>query len=240
MPGPSSQLVTSSATESNAALPGNHDASKSTSDNSSTTVPSTSIFYAAGALGTMRLASTPSPSSVSSSQTLAERLVDGAENTRISQLLSAYHDLSDHIVRERSKGWEHAGLGGMLVTEWNPEHSRYGFPFSLLWAHDDKALSARNDDTSLAKYLQDMPLLPYWTFSVDGDGDCLMRALILSDLSAPLIHKTLIWDAMLALERDATLGLAKNKQGERDVIHKYRQAYVIQLAQACFSALPLD
>jgi hypothetical protein len=59
-----------------------------------------------------------------------------------------------------------------------------------------------------------------------------MRALILSDVAATSTElKVPIWDAMLSLERDSTLGVAKDKQAERDVIHKYRhKLYVASLA----------
>jgi hypothetical protein len=170
----------------------------------------------------------PAPASVSASEpTAPAHDYSIAEGARVAELLLYYYDLSDHVVRENTCAWEHAGLGGLLVTEWQPESGRYRIPCSLLWAWDGQAAAARNDDPSLAKHLVDMPLLPYWTISVDGDGNCLMRALILSDVAAKDEQLTVpIWDAMLSLERDAVYGIAKDKTAERSAIMTYRQTYV--------------
>lgn len=150
---------------------------------------------------------------------------------RAAELLRYYRELSDHVVREGTAGWDHAGFGGVLMTEWQPESLRFVRPFSLVWLHDDRACAARNDDQELPSHLKTLPLLPHWTFGLEGDGDCMMRALVLGDVAgvtqqAPQYKP--IWDAMLALPRDPLWGKVQpqGKAEEDTALASYRQAYV--------------
>ena len=168
-------------------------------------------------------ASSPAEPSRSSSES--------ADSARVAELLLYYRELSDHVVREDTAGWDHAGYGGVLMTEWQPESRRFVRPFSLVWLHDDRASAARNDDQVLPSHLKSLPLLPHWTFGVEGDGDCLMRALVLGDVAgvtqqAPLYKP--IWDVMLELPRDPLWGKVQStsKAAEDKALASYRQAYV--------------
>jgi len=156
---------------------------------------------------------------------------------RVASLLGYYRDLSDHVVREFTAGWDHAGFGGTLVTEWQPEGMR-SRPASLVWMHDEQASVKRNDSQELASHLKSMPLLPHWTFGSERDGDDLMRALILGDVAGPQ-HQSEgfqpIFDLKLSLLREP-LGLtvqSQSKAQEDNALALYRQAYVTSTHTTC-------
>jgi hypothetical protein len=149
---------------------------------------------------------------------------------RVSEMLLYYRELSDHVVREGSAGFTH-GFGGVLVTEWQPESRRFYRPFSLLWLYDPRCAALRNDNQELASHLKALPLLPHWTVGVDGDGDCMPRALLLGDVAGRMLKAPAykpIWDAELALARDPLWGKVQpqDRKKEDDTLASYRQAYV--------------
>jgi hypothetical protein len=106
---------------------------------------------------------------------------DSAPHSRSSvQLLLQYaRAVSDHTIR---KGlFFEPNFPGSLVSQWQPQEWKYRVPLSLVWAYDEQANKMRNDSQDVADWQKVMPLLPMYTFSVAGDGDCLMHSAILAD-----------------------------------------------------------
>ena len=117
------------------------------------------------------------------------------------------------------------------MTEWQPEERRFCRPFSLVWLYDGHSSVARNDNQELASHLKSLPLLPHWTFGVDGDGDCMPRALVIGDVAGRMQRAPAyspIWDAELALARDPVWGKVRqqDKKTEDAALARYRQASV--------------
>ena len=151
-----------------------------------------------------------------------------SDSPRVAELLLYYRELSDHVVREGTAGWEHAGFGGVLTTEWQPESRRFFRPFSLVWLYDAQSSIRRNDDQQLPSHLKEFPLLPHWTFGTEGDGDCLMRALMLGDVAGRMLTAARwspFWNAMLSVPRDPLWGkvLPQFKTTEDNALESYRQ-----------------
>ena len=114
------------------------------------------------------------------------------------------------------------------MTEWQEETQRFLRPFSLLWAFDDRAATERNDDVARPTHQKQLPLLPFWTCGVVGDGNCMPRALVLGDV-APSQQILPIWDALIGLERDPLWGTVResNRDAEKEQLRLYRQRYVV-------------
>jgi hypothetical protein len=72
---------------------------------------------------------------------------------------------------------------GLLLDDTTPWQSdTYARPFSLMWLYDSAAKERRNQMQDLPANLREMPLLPHFTFTARGDGDCLLRAMQLGDV----------------------------------------------------------
>jgi len=99
----------------------------------------------------------------------------------IGELLEHMWAMSDHVIRE-GEAFE-PQLPGSLVSEFQPEKSKYKFPLSLLWLYDEQQHKKRNSNQSIAIWQKEMPLLPFWTLGVPGDGDCLFHSSFLSDFA---------------------------------------------------------
>jgi hypothetical protein len=143
-------------------------------------------------------------------------------------LLLYYRDLSDHVVREGTAGWN-PGFTGVLTTEWQPEERRFTRPLSLLWLYDPIYALSRNDNQELPSHAKSLPLLPHWTFGVEGDGDCMPRSLTLGDVAGRMVTAPAskpIWDDVLQLVRDPVWGkvLPQDKKKEDDALARYRRA----------------
>lgn len=206
------------------------------------TPPGDSASSSAPTPSSAAAAASPSPSTSSHQPPAAPNPPD---LSRVGELLRYYRELSDHVVREYTQGWEHAGFGGVLTTEWQPKSPR---PISLVWLHDEEASDARNDNQELATHLKSMPLLPHWMIGSehDGNGDDLMRALILADANGPqrlLTGNKPIWDIKAELSRDPLYGMvqANDKDKEDYGLAHYREMYVpshaLQAAQPSSAAL---
>lgn len=147
---------------------------------------------------------------------------------RVADLLLYYRDLSDHVVREGTAGWN-PGFTGVLTTEWQPEERRFTRPLSLLWLYDPTYALSRNDNQELPSHAKSLPLLPHWTFGVEGDGDCMPRSLTLGDVAGRMVTapaSKAIWDDVLQLARDPVWGkvLPQDKKKEDDALARYRRA----------------
>jgi len=97
----------------------------------------------------------------------------------LTELLLYSRDISDHTIR-RGCAFEPL-FPGSLVSSWQKEHFRWRTPLAVVWVFDRQAHSARNDSQTLSAWQKSMPLLPMYTFTVAGDGDCMMHSAILAD-----------------------------------------------------------
>ena len=144
-------------------------------------------------------------------------------------LLKYIHDLSDHVIRERTAVWE-PGFHGMLLSDWNPEESRFQHPMSVVFVHDEVARVARNDSQSLPKHQLDQPLLPHYLIASSGDGNCVMRSANLSDVvrKAKSSKLVAIWNAIDSLRRDPQWGgvVQQSREAEKQHLTLYRSMSV--------------
>jgi hypothetical protein len=96
----------------------------------------------------------------------------------MSELMLHVQALSDHVIREGTAAWDPM-FPGSLVSEWQPDTLRYLMPVSLVWVYDDAQATMRQADRSLCPYQKHMPLLPMFTCSIAGDGDCAMHSTLM-------------------------------------------------------------
>jgi hypothetical protein len=106
---------------------------------------------------------------------------NSAPQTRSSlqSLLQYARAVSDHTIRKGP--FFEPNFPGSLVSQWQPQEWKYRVPLSLVWAYDEQANKMRNDSQDVADWQKVMPLLPMYTFTVAGDGDCLMHSAMLAD-----------------------------------------------------------
>lgn len=103
--------------------------------------------------------------------------VHGADS--VKELVEYAREVSDHVIRSGASF--EPDFPGSLVTGWQNEKYRWRNPLGLVWMFDAQAEGLRNDSQSLAVWQKRTPLLPMYTFTVAGDGDCLMHSAILAD-----------------------------------------------------------
>jgi hypothetical protein len=97
---------------------------------------------------------------------------------QLQELILHMRDLSDHLIREGTAAYD-PHFPASLVSEWQPEHTKYRFPFALVWGYDQAEQERRSSNQQLASYQkQSMPLLPFWTFGTVGDGSCTLHSIV--------------------------------------------------------------
>jgi len=103
---------------------------------------------------------------------------DSTCKQQLVDLILHMRDISDHVIREGTAPFNTMHPGS-LVTEWQPEERKYRFPFALLWAYDEAEQERRSGNQQLATHQkQRIPLLPFWTFGVTGDGSCTLHSIL--------------------------------------------------------------
>ena len=60
---------------------------------------------------------------------------------------------------------------------------QYERPFTLLWLKDQHLTKLRKEDQSRGGASEHLPLIPYFTFMSEGDGDCTPRSILLSQVT---------------------------------------------------------
>jgi hypothetical protein len=130
------------------------------------------------------------------------KAAEDAENASMSELLLHVREISDHVIRQGTAAWDPM-FPGSLVSEWQPETLRYLMPVSLVWVYDAAEAAKREANLSLCPYQKHMPLLPMFTCSIAGDGDCAMHSVLMqvpSGQSEPAIVAS-ARDTVLRVER---------------------------------------
>lgn len=123
----------------------------------------------------------PTPAAAASSSSSTS--TDGITLESLGALIDHVWQLSDHLIPPGEAAFDPL-FPGSLVSEWSPEHMRFKFPLSLVWAYDAGNHAARNSNQSIATWQKDMPLLPFYTLGVSGDGNCLFQSELISNPTA--------------------------------------------------------
>jgi hypothetical protein len=103
-----------------------------------------------------------------------------------------------------------------------------------VFIYDQTGKDQRKKNMLIEAYERDLPLLPHLVLTTHGDGNCLMRSLMFTDLVGE-------FDAMsfAELPRTSLTGVAvKEAYGaESDAIEAYRRMYISQ--QTCMNIVLL-
>ena len=148
--------------------------------------PSVDVLPAAAATGA---AAAPPPAAAAPSAAAAAPTAPAGEPSakELGRVLDWAYSCSDHIIRRDLHGSAYdERFPGSLVTEFQSDETKHQFPVSLVWAFDETAYKQRHNMQSLPAWQKLLPLLPFWTLGVLGDGDCVMHSCLLADVKLPI------------------------------------------------------
>jgi len=150
----------------------------------------------------------------------------GSTESQLQELLLHVRAISDHTIREGTPAWD-SMFPGSLVSEWQPQESKYLFPGALVWAWPEEEASRRSQDTKLSAWQKHMPLLPMFTCTVAGDGNCVLHSTLLQVSSEQSGHSGVeqARDAVLQASRVPWSGRLINDEKQRDAVHKAMLQY---------------
>lgn len=153
------------------------------------------------------------------------------------------HQQSDHLIRPGTAAWD-ADYPGLLVTEWGgDEKDKWAHPVSLVFVDDAPARDARVMSTTLATHQKAQPLLPYWSFGVVADGDCMVRCAAMADVACKNDELMPIIDEIISCgRRDPvffTLNVADTaaREREKEAIKDYRELSATHAQRASWARL---
>ena len=114
------------------------------------------------------------------------------------------------------------------MSEWQPQKSKHLFPCALVWAWPEAEESRRSQDTKLSTWQKHMPLLPMFTCTVAGDGNCVLHSTLLQVSSKKSGHSALdqARDAVLHASRVPWSGRLINDEKQRDAVHQAMLQYL--------------
>jgi hypothetical protein len=154
---------------------------------------------------------------------------------QLADVLHWAYAQSDHIIRRDMHGSAYDPLfPGSLVTEFQSDDTKHQWPFSLVWAYDEIAKELRCANQTLAEWQKQMPLLPFWSFGVLGNGDCLMHSCLLADVDLPFPQQSVRWQSDAKLFEKANAAAATVQQAARDPITGWvKEESSEAVAEAC-------
>lgn len=152
--------------------------------------------------------------------------------TSLQKLLKYMRQTSDHIIRRNTAAWE-PGYPGLLVSEWQgDDEDQWAHPLSLVFVEDSKASESRVMSTTLPAHQKALPLLPYWSFGVRADGDCLVRCAAMGDVACVNEDLEGIIKAIITCGKRDPVFLTVDsadqaiREREQNAIGQYRKLYV--------------